>query len=46
MCSLLSSVDPIFYAYGALTLMALLPIYFGSFSALQEIKVPQPPKLI
>jgi hypothetical protein len=37
---LLSLIDPIFIAYGALTLMALLPIYFGSFSALEEIKVP------
>lgn len=31
--------QPIFIAYAALVLMALIPIYFGSFAALEEIKV-------
>ena len=42
MTSITSVNDPIFIAYAALTLMALLPIYIGSFSALQEIKVRFP----
>ena len=33
------SINPIFFAYAALTLLALLPIYLGSFAALEEIKV-------
>lgn len=33
------TINPIFIAYAALTLMALMPIYFGSFLAIEEIKV-------
>ena len=35
------SIDPIFIAYIALTLMALFPIFFGSYAALEEAKVSQ-----
>lgn len=31
--------NPIFIAYAALILMALIPIFFGSFHALEEVKV-------
>jgi hypothetical protein len=37
--SLLQSVDPIFVAYAALIVMAVIPIFFGSFHALEEVKV-------
>ncbi len=33
------SLNPIFVAYAALIVMAIVPIFFGSFHALEEIKV-------
>ena len=46
---LVEAIDPIFVAYAALIVMAIIPIFFGSFHALEEIKVknrvagPAPP---
>lgn len=37
--SLPSSFEPIFIAYGALIMMASIPIYFGSKFSIEEAKV-------
>jgi len=41
----LQSVDPIFFAYIALCVMAVLPIYFGSLLALEDIKKEEAEKV-
>ena len=37
--ALWEAIDPIFVAYAALIVMALIPIFFGSLHALEEIKI-------